>query len=237
MYFKEGYAKPKGAEQLALYGQSGEWFARAIKINPDYETAYRYWGSALMYSGKMDQALDKVVEAYVAMPYHKPASQGLAGWARMNNLKQLSHPRIEVPVTLRMTAPNKVNIALAPTVNADDGSTSWAVYGLERTAWMGEKFGKEYPLEKTYRHSLREEAAAFRAVIRAAQDAHNSGKVKQLDSSIANLIKLDKEGLLEAYVLLARPDQGIAQDYAAYRQANADKLRRYVRTYIMQRTN
>src|SRR5205807_6320755 len=29
------------------YGSAGEWFARAIQINPNRETAYRYWGDAL----------------------------------------------------------------------------------------------------------------------------------------------------------------------------------------------
>jgi len=42
MFFKEGYAKPRGDEKIALFNQSGEWFARAIKINPTIETAYRY---------------------------------------------------------------------------------------------------------------------------------------------------------------------------------------------------
>jgi hypothetical protein len=38
---------------------------------------------------------------------------------------------------------------------------------------------------------------------------------------------LNEAGLLEAFVLFARPDQGIVRDYAAYRATNRDKLRRY----------
>src|SRR5258708_20385876 len=30
-----------------VYGSAGEWFARAIQIDPNRETAYRYWGDAL----------------------------------------------------------------------------------------------------------------------------------------------------------------------------------------------
>jgi hypothetical protein len=48
-----------------------------------------------------------------------------------------------------------------------------------------------------------------------------------LDVSLHNLIKLYDAGFLEAYVLYARPDAGIARDYPAYRAANRDKLRRY----------
>ena len=44
--------------------------------------------------------------------------------------------------------------------------------------------------------------------------------------------KLNDEGLLEAYILLARPDAGIVKDHPAYLRANRDKLRRYVLNYV-----
>jgi len=40
-------------------------------------------------------------------------------------------------------------------------------------------------------------------------------------------MKLSDAGLLEAYILFARPDKGIARDYAPYRKANREKLKRY----------
>ena len=40
-------------------------------------------------------------------------------------------------------------------------------------------------------------------------------------------MKLNSAGLIEAYILFARPDQGIARDYAAFRKDNRDKLKRY----------
>jgi hypothetical protein len=60
------------------------------------------------------------------------------------------------------------------------------------------------------------------------------GKLKEssLDASIANLLKLHREGLIEAYVLLAMADEGIARDYAEYRKNNRDKLRRYLNDYV-----
>ena len=54
-----------------------------------------------------------------------------------------------------------------------------------------------------------------------------SGRVKTLEPSLETLVKLNDAGLLEAYVLFARPDQGIVRDYAAYRATNRDKLRKY----------
>ncbi|HET9943664.1 MAG TPA: hypothetical protein VFR05_10000 [Terriglobia bacterium] len=47
------------------------------------------------------------------------------------------------------------------------------------------------------------------------------------------LKRLDNDGFLEAYILMARPDEGIAQDHAAYLKENRDKLRRYVLNYVV----
>ena len=35
------------------YGEASMWFAKAIAINADRETAYRYWGDALMQKGQL----------------------------------------------------------------------------------------------------------------------------------------------------------------------------------------
>jgi len=57
--------------------------------------------------------------------------------------------------------------------------------------------------------------------------------VKQLDSSIENVVKLNSAGLLEAYILFAKPDQGIARDYVTYRILNREKLRRYWKVFVI----
>ena len=58
-------------------------------------------------------------------------------------------------------------------------------------------------------------------------------KTKTLSPSLAILKKLNDEGLLEAYILLALPDQGIVEDHPAYLKQNRDKLRRYMIAYVM----
>ena len=58
------------------------------------------------------------------------------------------------------------------------------------------------------------------------------GKIKQLDPMIERLVRLHDQGLIEAYVLFARVDQGIAEDYPAYRKASRDKLRRYLLDHV-----
>ena len=64
------------------------------------------------------------------------------------------------------------------------------------------------------------------------RNQQKEGKVKQLSNDLQLLLQLEEAGLLEAYVLLARPDEGVAQDYAEYRKANRDKLRRYLTEYL-----
>jgi hypothetical protein len=39
--------------------------------------------------------------------------------------------------------------------------------------------------------------------------------------------------LIEPYVLLSAPDQGIARDYEAYREHNRDKLTEYLSDFIV----
>lgn len=119
------------------------------------------------------------------------------------------------------------------TLTSNDGSNYWLMYDLTRVEWEKGKFAQAFPAEKIYRHSLRKEAAALRMVAEFAAKDVKSGKIKPLEPALATLVKLYDDGLLEAYVLVGRADQGIAQDYVEYRQANRDKLRRYLIEYVV----
>jgi tetratricopeptide (TPR) repeat protein len=208
------------------FDAAGVWFAKAIAINANRETAYRYWGDALDAQGKTDQARDKFVEAIIAEPYGQRSYVGLTQWAQRHKVT-LGHPKIEPPNSTR-SEDGKTTLSIDPkTFNSTDGSSNWIMYDLTRIAWSKGDFFKNYPDEKVYRHSLKEEATALRLVAEAAAKDLKSGKVKALDPALAMLVKLNEDGFLEAYVLFARPDQGIARDYSAYRAANRDALRRY----------
>ena len=208
------------------FDAAGVWFAKAIAIDANRETAYRYWGDALDAQGKTDQARDKFVDAIIAEPYGRHSYVGLTQWAEHHKVT-LGHPKIEPPNSTR-TEDGKTTLSIDPkTLDSTDGSSDWLMYDLTRIAWSKADFFKNYPQEKVYRHSLKEEAAAFRMVAEAAAKDLKSGKVKALELSLAMLVKLNEDGFLEAYVLFAHPDQGIARDYAAYRAANRDTLRRY----------
>ena len=215
-----------------------EWFARAIEINPDIETAYRYWGTGLTAQGKTMEARDKYVEAYITEPYNSLARAGLVQWAQRNHV-QLAHPQVDIPANVSSSAPGQINITMGQSSKRDDGSDAWMMYSFTRASWMldkngrNEKFNKQYPNEKVYRHSLAEEMDALHLVIASVSEQMKAKKIKKLDPSLATLMKLNDAGLLEAYILLARPDEGIARDFAAYRKTNRDKLRRYVVEYVL----
>ena len=224
--FKKGYGSTDAKFRSDQFDKAGIWFAKAIAINPDRETAYRYWGDALDAQGKTDQARDKFVDAIIAEPYNRGVYDGLTQWADRHKV-DLGHPKIEPPNSTR-TEDGKTTLSIDPkTLNSTDGSGNWLMYDLTRIAWSKGDFFKNYPDEKVYRHSLKEEATALRLVAEAAAKDLKSGKVKALETSLAMLVKLNEDGFLEAYVLFARPDQGIARDYPAYRAANRDTLRRY----------
>jgi len=210
-----------------------ESYARAVAIDPDRETAYRYWGDVLMREDKLNEAKEKFIEAVIAEPYTRVTWQFLGDWAEHSQIR-LGHPRIE-PSGSMSVEKGKTNITVdMNSIDKNDGSSMWMVYHATRSQWIKEKFAKEFPNEKEYRHSLREEVEALGVVATVISESVKNGKMKEknLDTSIANLLKVHNAGLLEAYVLLAKPDAGIANDYAEYRKNNRDKLRRYMNEYV-----
>jgi tetratricopeptide (TPR) repeat protein len=214
------------------FQQAEVWYQKAIEIDPNRETAYRYSATPLMKQGKYDQARDRYVEAYITEPYSKFSVAGLTLWAQATQTR-LAHPAIDIPTDIKFDEKGDAQINLdfgALASGKDDGGFAWIGYGAARSTWRKEKFAKTFPQAKVYRHSLAEEVDALRMVLAAAT---SDKKTKTLSPSLARLKKLDEEGLLEAYILLARPDQGIAEDHAAYLRQNRDKLRRYVIEYVV----
>src|ERR1043166_8640811 len=212
--------------------KAGEWFGRAIQMNPDRETAYRYWGDSLMKQGKVTEAGDKFVEAFIAEPYNRLARAGFVQWGERVNI-QLAHPRVEFPASVKQKSDKETTITLDPKMldkgDKDGTSAAWMIYSLTRASWVGSEFAKQYPNEKTYRHSLKEEATAIRAALKSLDEQ----KTATNDRVLQILKKLDKDGLLEAFILLAIPDAGIASDFQAYRKTNVADLRRYVKEYVL----
>ena len=212
--------------------QAETWYQKAITIDPNRETAYRYSATPLMKQGKTKEARDRYIEAFITEPYNKFARAGFVQWGQATHTN-LAHPKIDIPtdVTFDEKGDAKINLDASVLLGGkDDGSFAWIAYGATRSTWHKEKFAKTFPAEKTYRHSLAEEADALRSVITLATA---DKKTTSLSPTLAMLKKLNDGGLLEAYILLGRADEGISQDHPAYLKENRDKLRRYVVEYVV----
>ena len=212
------------------YTAKGDWenaekyYQRGITIDPNLETAYRYSGTPLMKQKKYDLARDRYVEAFITEPYSQLSPRGISQWADATGAK-LGHPVIDIP-EVSFGADGK---AVAKTaISADDASARpWLAYLAVRESWKKEKFGRSFPKETKYRHSLQEEAEALRAAVAAAAQQKSPNKQFEL------LGKMDTDGVLEAFILMAKPDEGIAADHAAYLKDNRAKLRKYVVNYVI----
>jgi hypothetical protein len=82
-------------------------------------------------------------------------------------------------------------------IGKNDGSAMWMFYHSARSQWIKEKFAKEFPGEKDYRHSLREEVEALGVVATIISESVKNEKMKEkdLEPSIANLLKVHNAGL------------------------------------------
>jgi tetratricopeptide (TPR) repeat protein len=239
MYFKKGYQARNLSTKQEMTVAAGEWFKRAIAIDENIETAHRYWGDALMAVGEQEEAKAKFIDAIVAEPFNRKPYTGLLQWADKFKVS-MSHPQIQQPKSSisSSSSEHQTTIQIDPKQMAE-GTPGyyWSFYDLTRATYKSARFPKEHPGEKEYRHSLSEEASALRMVAEIASTHQKEGKLKTLDPSLENLLKLYNADLIEAYVLFARSDGGIARDYVEYSRTNRDKLRRYWNDFVIAKQN
>lgn len=211
------------------YDEAEIWYQKAIAINSLRETAYRRSAMPLMQQERYNEARDRYIEAYIVEPYNRFPVADLIEWARITNTGIL-HPAIEIPEIKfdeKGNARSNLNINLL----GEDGSSAWLAYVSTRETWRRDKFAGTFPKQKNYRHSLAEEAEALRGVIKAFKEK----KAKNPNQQLSLLSRLNDEGYLEPFILLAVPNEGIAQDYAEYLKQNRDRLRQYVLKYVIKK--
>lgn len=205
---------------------AGEYYAKAIAIDPNHETAYRYYGDCLTKMREMTRARDMYVDALLCQPYQKTTRGSLETWASLNHARILG-PIVKLPAGPSKNDKGGINITLD--AKADKNETAAAMaYSMSRALWQGDKFKKEFPKETQYRHSLKEEAEAIRTMLTVAGEA----KIAPSDS-VMLLQQLEKDGMLECWILMDDADNGIAQDYAAFylQPGHRDLLHQYVVKY------
>ena len=217
-------------------GSAGEWFARAIQIDPDQETAYRYWADALMALGKNDEARLKYIDAIVAEPYGRKPWEGAKKWTDSNQpqvhvlkIRDKSETKVQDEKTINITIDNSVLQG-----KHDPTTAAWLMYGMNRALWRGERFKKEFPNEAKYRRTLKEEADCLGGMLSVLQEQKEFKKhPNKVDPALLELMKIQEAGFMEPFVLLNRADNDIAQDYPAYRDANREKVRAYLDAFVI----
>ena len=213
--------------KLNHYDQASVWFERAIAINTDIETAHRYWADCLMKAGKPQEARRQYIEAFIADPYSKGPRLAFRAWARIQNV-----PYIPPPIQLGARAESGANGGSTITLDqklSPPFIAAWTTFALTATVWQRGEFAKRYPNEKVYRHSLAEESASLHAALKSLRNA--SLPESGWDSTFRALADLEKDNMIECWILLDAPDNGTAQDYLAYRAAHRDLLRAYIEKY------
>ena len=206
-----------------------EWYDRAIALNPDIETAYRYEADMLTKNGEMTKARTRAIQAVVAEPYNAIPWRAVQAWVNANKL-QFHAPHINTHASVAPDGGSGSNITLD--LNAlSSGGSAWIVYSGARANWRQKKFKETYPMEPQYRHSLAEETEALAAAASAL--AESSSREKSQDPDLALLQSLSQAKMIEPYVLLNGADQGIAMDYAAYRQTHRAQLEEYLDRFVV----
>ena len=175
-----------------------------------------------MKQGKVTEAGEKFLEAYIAEPYNRLARAGFVNWGDKVNVN-LAHPRVELPANVSQK-PGETTLTIDPNMFGKDkngSAVAWVTYGLTRTSWQ-EEFAKQYPNEKTYRHSLKEEAAAMRAALKVLSE-QKGGDANKIDPALQVIRKLEKEGLLEAVYSARASRRGHRQRFSCLSQSQCRK--------------
>jgi tetratricopeptide (TPR) repeat protein len=97
---------------------AGEWFSNAIRIDPNIETAHRYWGDTLLGEGKLDEARKQYIEGVIADPYNATSWGGLKNWTTRTKL-QLNWLQLKDRVAVELKD-GKTNITLDSSLTKDN---------------------------------------------------------------------------------------------------------------------
>jgi tetratricopeptide (TPR) repeat protein len=219
------------------WDKAGEWYQKAIDLNPNKETAHRYYADLLLKNGEVEKSRTRFIQAVVAEPYNPITWRALQAWATANKL-QLKRVHVDTPNNVNQTGEKNITITMDP---KEPGETSsiWLMYGLTKVKWRSDEFKKQFPAEKQYRHSLAEEADALTTAATVWTEVNESDKKKKKasvapkDPNLILLVKLYQAKMIEPYVLLNAADDGIARDYDGYRLKNRDKLEQYLSEFVV----
>jgi tetratricopeptide (TPR) repeat protein len=217
------------------------WFAKAVAIDPNRETAYRYWGDSLWASGDKMGSKAKFVDAIIAEPFVGSTWSKLEQWAGATHTPFII-VRVRRPEFTTPDGQLKVDASLEK--ETGDGHASWLVYERVRVAhgartpgqlmMAGASTANGEFTPNGYVHTLDEEMAALNAMLDDVQKKVAAGTVTEakMEPGIRAMLELRKNGLLEPFVMLNFHDAGLRHGYPAYRAAHRDVLVKYLNQVV-----
>ena len=223
LFVADGYFAKKD------FPKAVEGYDHAIQVNPDVETAYRYEADTLIRLGEMDKARTRAIQAVIAEPYNPVTWRGLSQWATASRA-QLKSIHINTHTVMSQNGESGPTITVDPNTSPGDIAL-WILYSGTRASWRKEEFKKHFPQETEYRHSLAEETDALS--ITAQFQLKPGASLEAISPDLALLKLLYEAKMIEPYVLLNAADQGIAQDYPAYRARNRARLEDYLSQFVV----
>jgi tetratricopeptide (TPR) repeat protein len=205
------------------YACAGEWFSKAIALDPNRETAYRYWGDALFKSGHSNEAKPKYEQAIVAEPYVRLSWGGLSQWAGATKT-QMGSPAILRPAVTPSGEGSKVTL---PQGSPED-TAAW-------TAYAGCRTDADHNRAKGARRTVDDEMRCLQLTTDTATREISSGKAQEsaFGPGLRALMALQRDGMMECWLLLNGADQDILHDYPAFREAHRDLLIAYIDKYVV----
>lgn len=211
------------------FGRGAEWYERAIRLDQNIETAYRYYADMLAKQGEMSRARTLLIQAAVAEPYNRMVWRELRAWATLNNT-HINEIFVAIPAPLKDQPAGFREPA--------EIAAAWRAYRTASGSWRngGEEFKTRFPGEKQYRHSLPEEAEALTAaaqLLKKLSAGESTAELVGNDPNATLLLRLYDAGLIEPYVLFSLGDRGIARDYGGYRAENRGKLQQYMDEFVV----
>jgi Tfp pilus assembly protein PilF len=211
------------------FTKGAEWYRRAIQLDPNVETAYRYYADMLAREGLMGQARAMLIHAAVAEPYNRMVWRELHAWATINHT-YINKIYIGVPAEQK---DGRTTVAHEPS----PAVTVWEAYRKVRASWQEQgEFNKRFPDEKEYRHNLPEESEALTAaaeVLERIKGGERAAESVKSNPALGLLLDLHRSHVIEPYVLFSLGDAGIARDYAAYRARSRSKLEEYLDKFVV----
>ena len=226
---------------LKDFKNAGVWFGNAVTIDPDRETAYRYWGDELFAAGDRMGAKSKYIDAIVAEPFTGVTWAKLEEWARVTRTPFVI-ARVQRPEFATPNGALKVDASLEK--ETGDGRSSWLVYQRVRASHGAPAAGQSTMAgaagangqftPRGYVHTLAEEMDALNAMLADVMKNVQAGTVTadKLDPGINAMLNLQKNGLLEPFVMLNFHDAGLRHEYPAYRAAHRELLESYVNRVV-----